>query len=151
MKKATLIAALLILTVVTKANAHDTDKPCNESEKIGDACQWTYGPLYNETFRKLHFEYWHERRELQADIVDYAVCLGTVQAKEQARYGQVVSQGSADVLNYWALIPAHPVIDHAIVNGPVEYFVRDSIKAARATRSIFQFHLYLCRWYSSNL
>lgn len=141
-----LMLCLVLLSGV--ARAHPADLPCASGDNSVDGCQptYTYGNLQDPTFFELHRVYWHHRRELNQTIVRYAVCVGKVQERELVRYGRTFSKGSSDILKYWTVIPAHPVIDEG-----KDYFAQDSIDAAIATNSIFNYHVYLCESYLGSL
>jgi hypothetical protein len=141
-----LIASVLLLTSLAKA--HPADDACTGNDNSTHGCQplYTRGNLKDPAFFAKHRTYWHHRRELNATIVRYAQCLGRVQERELVKYGQVLSYGSPDILTYWDVIPAHPVLDE----GTIE-FADASIEAAIATDSIFGVHVWLCNWYLESL
>ena len=137
---------ICILLLSTVAKAHPADDACPPGENSVDGCQPLTNGLDNPEFYALHRAYWHERRLLNKTIQDYAQCIGAVRERQLINYGEAFTTGSQEILTYWFIIPAHPVIDEGTL-----HFAKDSVQAAIDTNSIFQVHLYFCNQYLGSL
>lgn len=95
----------------THAQAHPVDLPCPQG---GEACQEpaAHLGLNNPDFFECHRQYWHHRREVNETIRQYSECIGAVNAHHYMRGWPPVAPQET-VLNYWDVIPAHPVVDQA--------------------------------------
>lgn len=104
---------VLLLPVV--AFAHDADNLCPAgTEPFGCQPAEPHLQLDDPDFAACHKTYWHHRRELEAVVRDYGACLASIWALETWNYGQATYPVLyPTVLNYWDIIPAHPVVDRA--------------------------------------
>ena len=123
-------------------------------------------------FKEAHDAYWHCRRNLQTEIINtYVSCVAAVNEHHRARGWPTVT-GYDTIVNYWKVIPAHPVIDAALANGfdagTGKYFVFISggqpvpgpirmqmaeaqLAACEATKIEFGSHITACNAYLRSL
>lgn len=101
----------LLLLVPSVAFAHPVDLPCPQG---GEACQepQAHLGLSDPEFFECHREYWHHRRQVNETIRKYSQCIGAVNEQHRLR-GWPPVEPNETVLNYWDVIPAHPVVDYA--------------------------------------
>lgn len=122
-----LFFCLLLFINVNAAEAHpvDRDEPPKPQFNMGDA---------SEPFRSCHDNYWHARRVLNQQIVEYSTCLGRFQVLAAKYYGvdESVFTGNTNITEYWNVVPAHPVIDQWSSSNRVQY-CEAQIDAAIAT------------------
>jgi len=131
----TFFLAFYILTVANLAAAHDTDRE--------DQLRVKHLNLDNDEFFELWVAYWHERRELVNDMVEYAQCVGAIDGIYRVSGFGRFTGADQNILGYWNVIPAIPLETYP--KDPDN--ARVHIEAAKITRSIFGSHIIACQNY----
>lgn len=130
----TYFIAFCFLTTANLALAHDVDREQLRVKHLN---------LDNDEFFDLWVSYWHERRELVNDMIEYAQCVGAIDGIYRvAGFGHFTG-ANQDILGYWNVIPAVP-----LETSPEDLEnAKAHIEAGNVTRSIFGSHIISCQAY----
>lgn len=107
------LLAIIIMIAGGRANAHPQDR---------DLINKNYSALgFNDpVFAECWFDYWHERRQFVLKTVEYAQCVGALEelVYQKGYNPAVLNIVRHDILNYWEVIPAVPVLEAHAQLGP---------------------------------
>jgi hypothetical protein len=135
------VVMFLVFSFLSFANialAHDVDKTQKRVHHLN---------LDNPEFFKLWFSYWHERRLLVTDMVDYARCVGEIKALYRVGGWAEFDGEETAITGYWNVIPAVPLEEN-----PKSFKnAKKHIQAALDTRAQFQYHTENCYAYRDYL
>ena len=143
-----IFTGLLVLLAVNVAHAHpvDRDKAAQPQFNMGAS---------GEPFRECHDNYWHERRTLVRDfMLEYAKCVGQVQAYRNLLYGEPYSAtpGTPDIMNYWDVVPSHPIVDLWDQPSVRMFICQVETAAAEATKYVWTIaHINTCKQHRDEL
>ena len=122
---------VLMLVVVSPVSAHPADRNASGLKHLGTT---------NVEFKTLHDSYWHERRLLVRQMVEYGKCVGSVSDMEFLLGTTKHFKEEKGVTGYWDVIPANEIVDK-----PLDFKnAENKIKSALATKAVFGANINLC-------